>query len=235
MPAQLRAPPENRLLASLPAAEFRRLLARRNPVQLDAGATLIEPGERIRQVLFPIDSLVSLITPVTGRGQLEVGLIGDEGMLGAWLILGVNASPLRAMVLRSGHAWRIDAEAFQGELGRSPTLRRGLNRFLYVLLSQLAQNVACTRFHVVEARLARLLLMTRDRAHSSQIHITHESLASVLGVRRVGVTRAATSLARQKLIRYSRGELEILDACGLEGAACSCYAAVRNTYARVLG
>jgi CRP-like cAMP-binding protein len=210
-------------------------LAHRDPVHLVAGVTLTEPGDVARHALFPIDSFISLIAPVDGDGQLEVGLVGNEGMVGTAPILGVPLSPLRALVQGAGRAWQIDAATLASEIERSTALRRVLHRYVYVLLSQVAQTAACTRFHFVEARLARWLLMTRDRAHSNGFHITHEFLAYMLGVRRVGVTRAASALQRRKLIHYTRGNLEILDDLGLEAAACGCYSAGKATYAEVLG
>ena len=229
-----RRAPENLLLAALPATERRAALARSEKVQLIAGETLTEPGERIQHVFFPTDGFLSLIAPIDPHAQLEVGLLGSEGMLGASLILGVHTSPVRALVQGGGSAWRMDVATFSEARERSPVLERALGRYLYVLLSQIAQAAACGHFHQVEPRLARWLLMTRDRARSSRFHITHELLADMLGVRREGVTQAASALRERNVIRYSRGDLEILDVDGLEASACTCYASSRRAYAHVL-
>jgi CRP-like cAMP-binding protein len=234
VPQPPRSPAKNLLLAALPTDDRQHLLARCEHVELTFAAALYEPGQRIDHVFFPTEGFVSLITPIDGRAGLEIGLVGGEGMVGISMILGVDISNLHALVQGTGTAWRIGVAPFARELKRSSALQRGLNRYLYVVLAQLAQMAACTRFHLVEARLARWLLMTRDRAHSDGFHITHEFLAYILGVRRSGITQAASSLQELKLIHYSRGNIRIIDGEGLEAAACGCYEADRRIYASVL-
>jgi len=225
----------NQLLAGLPLPLLQRLLGSFDPVALRLAQVLCTAGERMRYAYFPTRSFISLIAPLEGHTGLEVGLVGDEGMVGISLMLGIEVAPMHALVQGAGAAWRMESGALLKELRRSPPLQRLLNRYLYVTLTQLAQTAACTRYHLVEPRLARWLLMTRDRAHADEFYITHTFLSQMLGVRRAGITRAAVALRKRSLIRYSRGVLTVLDREGLEEAACSCYATSKDDYTRVLG
>ena len=218
----------NRLLRALPREDYQRLLAELEPVTLTYGQVLYEPGEQIRHVYFPSGAHVSLLMLVAHDKALEVGLVGREGMVGVPLALGLDVSPVRARVQGTGSASRMEAARFREELGRCPPLQRELYRYAYAKLVQARQTAACNRFHHVEARLARWLLMTSDRVRSDQFHLTHEFLADTLGIRRVGVTNAATALQRRKLIGYRRGNIRILDRKGLKAASCGCYEIVRN-------
>jgi len=230
----IRAPTTNLLLTALPDKTLARVLANCESVDLVFADVVCLPGDRIRHVYFPTDSFISLVAPVDGYAGLEVGMVGREGMFGVSLMLGVDVSPLHALVQGAGPALRMDAGRFRRQLAGSLALRQGLNRYVYVLISQLAQTAACTRFHVVEARLARWLSMTRDRAGSDEFYLTQEFLSHMLGVRRVGVTKAASSLQRRKLISYSRGMIRVLDRNGLQGAACGCYLADQKTYDEIM-
>ena len=222
---------ENHLIEMLPRRDRARLLAVCEPFELVLADVLCEPGTPTRHVYFPTDGFISLVALIEGSPALEVGMVGREGMLGAHLALGVATAPLRALVQGPGRARRIGANAFREELARSPALQRGLGKYLYVLMGQLAGSAACLRFHQIGPRLARWLLMSQDRAHADAFHVTHEFLAYMLGVRRVGVTAAASALQRLGLIEYRRGELTVLDRAGLEASACGCYAADRHGYA----
>jgi CRP-like cAMP-binding protein len=228
-------PTGNRLFESLPGDVRRRLLASCESVDLQFAQVIYKSGSRIDYAYFPTRSFVSLVMPVDLKASLEVGLVGSEGMVGIPLALGIDVSPVSAVVQGAGPALRLAAATFCLELGRSQGMRSGIKRYIGVQLAQLAQAAACTRFHVVEARLARFLLMTQDRAHSNAFHVTQEFLALMLGVRRVGVTKAASSLQRRGLIHYSRGDITVRDRRGLKAASCGCYKADLDSYARILG
>ena len=226
---------ENRLLASLTDRGRQAFLECCEPVTLNAAEILGRSGEPIRYVYFPLDCCLLQMTGLDSGERLEVGMVGDEGMLGVSLVLGADVWPQLALVQGPGIALRMGAAAFRRNYRESLSLRQEMHCYVNVLMSQLARAISCTHYHVVEARLARWLLMSRDRAHTTQINLTHESLSELLGVRRAGVTRAANSLRRRKLIRYSRGHITILDAAGLQDAACSCYVADKQTYSSALG
>lgn len=220
----------NQLLTTLPALDRKRLVASSESVELVFAEVLYRSGEVIPHVYFPTGGFISLVTPVSADTCVEVGLIGSEGLLGITLILGNDLAPFQARVQGAGSALRINTASFLRELEQSLALQQILKRYLYVSLRQLAQTAACNRFHVVEARLARWLLMTHDRAHSDTFHVTQIFLAYILGVRRVGITKAALSLQQQNLICYRRGNITILDRAGLEAVACACYQINQETY-----
>ena len=218
----------NRLLFNLPEDEQGQLARMGELVRVDVGDVLYEPGQTVRFIYFPIDCLLSLLAVAEGRMTLEVGSVGREGMIGASVVLGHEMAQVRAVVQRAGRAIRIDADQFRTAYARMEPLQRLLHRYTDTLLAQAIQIAVCSRFHVLEARLARSLLITRDRLQSDKFHLTHEFLAHALGVRRVGVTKAASALQNQKLISYSRGNIEILDAAGLEAVSCRCYELVKD-------
>jgi CRP-like cAMP-binding protein len=225
---------ENHLIELLPRRDRIRLLAVCEPVQLELSEVLCDVGQPTAHVYFPVAGFISLVTQVNGLPGVEVGMVGREGMLGAQLVLGVADAPFRSLVQGAGFAWRIRSSAFRRELAASDALQALLNRYLYVTFVQLASSAACFRFHLIGARLARWLLMTQDRAHSESFRVTHEFLAYMLGVRRVGVTTAAVGFQRSGLIEYHRGNVRVLDRAGLEAAACSCYSEDCQSYAKLI-
>ncbi len=225
----------NLLLDDLTTSVRERFVRRAEVVPVTFGTILCERDESFKYVYFPLSAFISLVAKVGNHPPLEMGLIGNEGMLGATLILGVATSPLRGVVQGEGEALRLSTRDFQEELRRSPALVKTLNRYLYVLMAQLTQTAGCTRFHEVDARLSRWLLMTHDRAHADHFHLTHQFLADMLGVQRSAVTIAAGILQNQGIIHYTRGEITILDRPGLERTACECYAAVVKDYQQVFG
>lgn len=205
------------------------------PVKLVFGQVLYESEARIRYVYFPNDCFVSMLTGVDGDRAAEVGLIGSEGMIGLPVALGIAVSPFRAVVQGGGTAMRMKIADFRREFSESAALRRELFLFTHLLMIQIAQTAACNRFHRATQRMARWILMTSDRIRSNEFRITQEFLALMLGVRRVGISVAASNLRERKLMAYHRGSFTILDHRGLVAAACGCYKKVKDVYARGQG
>lgn len=225
----------NRLLAAMPSEAGRRLAAHGELVELHFAKVLTSPGEHIGHVYFPTTSVIAMACHIDVHSMLGLGLVGNEGMLGLPLILGVRDAAMQIVVQGAGEALRIEAELFRRELALSAGLRHTLAGYLHVVMCHLVQTAACNRFHLVVARLARWLLMTQDRAQSHEFHITHAFLGNMLGVRRVGITKAATYLHNRQLIRYSRGDITVLDRAGLEAISCGCYASDKALYASMIG
>ncbi|MCZ8252335.1 MAG: Crp/Fnr family transcriptional regulator [Hylemonella sp.] len=224
----------NHLLHLLTRKDRDRLLSDCQSVDLKLAEVICESGERMRYVYFPEDCFFSYVALNEGKPSLEIGMVGSEGMLGEQLMLGELAAPFHAVVQGPGLAWRIRSDAFLRQLRESQPLQRVLKRYLHVRLLQLGQLAVCVHFHQVNPRLARWLLMSQDRAHADSFHMTHEFMAYLLGVRRVGITKAAGSLQRDGLIEYHHGFMSVRDRPGLEAAACSCYARDTEVYDRLL-
>ena len=228
----IQAPVLNNLLADLARRDLKRLQPLLTRVPLALGQVLYEPNTRLRYCYFPNDGVISLLTVVAPHKSAEVAMVGCEGMVGMCAAVGVYESQLRAVVQGAGSAMRMSATSLQREFAAHGSLHQGLFRFNHALMGQVAQTAACNRFHKAEMRLARWLLVTRDRLGSERFPLTHQFLSLMIGVRRVGVTTAAGKLARRKLISYSRGNIRILDSKGLEAASCECYGKVKGLYAR---
>jgi CRP-like cAMP-binding protein len=227
-------PVTNHLIDGLSRKDRNGLLDFGETVELTSGQILCEPRHAMPYAFFPLTGLISLVTTLHGHQPLEVGLIGNEGMLGSTLILGLDVAPLQAVVQGPGTALRFGTAQLGRRFRASPLLLKVLQRYQFVLMTQMCTSAACVHFHSVEARLVRRLLMAHDRAQSDHFHLTHDYLASMLGVRRSGVTVAAGALQRKGLICYSRGEISILDRAGLEYACCECYSSTIRDYARLL-
>lgn len=221
----------NQLLDYLPTREREGVLANSEPVDLVFGAALCDRGQPFSHVYFPISGSISLLQTVLGHEPFETENIGREGMLGVTLVLGAKQAPQRAVVHAAGLALRIERERIREAMVRYPALQTILQRYLYVVLTELSQSAGCVRFHDVGSRLARALLLAHDRVSADDLPLlTHRLLADRLGVQRGSVTIAAAKLQRRGIIRYSRGRIAILDREGLESAACGCYRASIEHY-----
>ena len=227
------APAQNHLLSQLPPLVRSRILALSHSVALNLTEVLYPGGQAIDYVYFPLSGFISLVTLIDKKPAIEVGMVGSEGLLGARLALGVKVEPLRAVVQGAGVAWRLRRIDFIKELARNVSFKRLVLRYLNATMTQVTTSAACTRFHGISPRLARWLLMTHDRAHADSFRVTHEFLAYMLGVRRGGITIAASALQSRGVITYHRGQLTVLNRRRLEAAACSCYLADRRAFTSV--
>jgi CRP-like cAMP-binding protein len=221
--------PANRLLNALPKSEYRRLLPELTDVTLDFGETLYERGDIISFVYFPNNSIISLLSTVAVRSTLEVGMVGNEGMVGLSLFMGIDKASTRALVQGGGSAFRMKSAAFRKFSSHTSSMHLLLHRYTHSLLTQISQSSACNRFHTADARLARWLLMTSDRMASNEFRVTQDFLANMVGVRREAVNKVTGALQKANLVKYSRGAFAILDRPGLETLTCPCYAIIRES------
>lgn len=226
--------PENKIIRSLSPADRKRFLAHCEPFELVLSNELSVRDKPLVYAHFPIEGFLSLVINVDAHPPMEVGMVGAEAMLGAELVLGTAATPWRALVQGEGSSWRIGAAQLREQLVAIAPLRALVYSCLLTHLHQQALASACQRFHAIAPRLARWLLMSQDRSRTENFHVTHEFLALMLGVRRVGVTEAASHFQAIGLIEYHRGDLMVLNRPALEEQACSCYAADKQIYRRVM-
>jgi CRP-like cAMP-binding protein len=225
----------NRLLASLSEADLNDISNKMERVPLDFGSVIYESGALIDHVYFPESGIISLLSPVDKNSSLELGLVGNEGFAGLPVFLGVSRSQYRAVVQGSGNALRMPANEFLQECEDKKSLSAIVRHYIHSFITQISQSAACNRFHSIEERMARWLLMTHDRMQVDEFQITHEFLSNMLGVRREAVTRGASELQRKGIISYSRGKLTVIDRNELEKAACRCYEMIKNEGVSVEG
>jgi len=223
-------PVENRLLAALPVDEYQRLQPHLQPIDLKLRQILYGPGERASHVYFPYQSIVSLVSVMKDGRRVEVGLVGNEGMVSTETFMGGNGSPNEAMVQVADSGVRMETEILLKEFKRGGALQVALLRYAQSLFAQVSQCAACNRLHSIEKRLARWLLMVSDRTKTDKIPMTQEFLAFMLGSERSGVTLAAITLQEAKVIEYRRGKITIVDRVGLMAAACECYVVIKKTF-----
>jgi CRP-like cAMP-binding protein len=233
MPSR-RTPRQNRILAALPAAELARLTPHLERVPLPLGAVIYESGGEQGYVYFPASGIVSLLYVMNDGSAAEIAVVGREGMVGIALFMGGETTPSRAVVQSAGSAYRLEAALIKAEFARGGSLQRVLLLYTQALITQMTQTAVCNRHHVLEQQLCRWLLLSLDRLPSSDLVMTQQLIANMLGVRREGVTEAAGRLQADGLIRYRRGRISVLDRAKLEKRACECYGVVRRECDRLL-
>jgi CRP-like cAMP-binding protein len=228
------SPRTNQLLASMPDAEWLRWLPQLELVDMPLGQVLYESGRTLSHVYFPITSIVSLLYVMENGSSAEIAVVGFEGVVGISLFMGGESTPSRAVVQSAGQGFRMQAQTIKDEFNRSGPVMHLLLRYTQALITQMAQTAVCNRHHSLDQQLCRWLLLSLDRLKGTELVMTQELIANMLGVRREGVTEAALSLQKAGLIRYSRGRISVLDREGLEHRTCECYAVVKKEYDRLL-
>jgi CRP-like cAMP-binding protein len=227
-------PRQNQLLAALPQADFDRLSPHLELVRMPLGKVLYESGEHLKHVYFPTTSIVSLLYVMADGASAEIAVVGNEGILGISLFMGGETTPSRAVVQSAGYGYRLKPQLLKQEFNRAGPIMHLLLRYTQALITQMAQTAVCNRHHTVDQQLCRWLLMSLDRLPSNELTMTQELIANMLGVRREGVTEAAGKLQRAGVIRYSRGQITVLDRPRLEQRVCECYAVVKTEFDRLL-
>ncbi len=227
-------PHQNHLLDALPSSDYERIASHLEPIRLSLGEALYESGGQLRHVYFPTTSIVSLLYVMEDGASAEIAIVGNEGILGVSLFMGGDTTPSRAIVQSAGHAFRLRADFLKEEFARFGPTMHLLLRYTQALITQMAQTAVCNRHHSVDQQLCRWLLLSLDRLQSNELSMTQELIANMLGVRREGVTEAAGRLQKAGLIRYSRGQITVLDRAGVEARSCECYQVVKAEFDRLL-
>ena len=227
-------PKRNRLLASLSGSEWQRWLLLLEHVEMPLGHVLYESGITLSHVYFPTTAIVSLLHVLENGSSAEIAVVGNEGLVGVSLFMGGSSTPSRAVVQSAGHGYRLKAKDMKDEFDRSATVLHLLLRYTQALITQMSQTAVCNRHHTLDKQLCRWLLMRLDRLEGTDLEMTQELIANMLGVRREGVTEAAHKLQNAGLIKCSRGHISVLDRPSLEKRACECYAVVKKEYDRLL-
>ncbi|MEQ1516454.1 MAG: Crp/Fnr family transcriptional regulator [Usitatibacteraceae bacterium] len=225
---------QNRLLATLPEEELARWLPHLEPIDLPLGGVLYESGATEKNVYFPTSAIVSLLYVMENGDSAEIAVVGNEGMVGISLFMGGNSTPSRAVVQSAGRGFRLSARLMKDEFALSGPVTRLLLRYAQALITQMSQTAVCNRHHSLDQQLCRWLLLSLDRLPGTELVMTQELIANMLGVRREGVTESALKLQNAGLIKYARGRIKVLDRAGLEARVCECYAVVKNEYDRLL-
>jgi CRP-like cAMP-binding protein len=225
----------NHLLAAVPAEELARLEPDLKAVSLDLGEVIYESGEQLEFIYFPTTAIISLLYIMENGSTAEIGMAGNDGLVGIALFMGGSTTPSRAVVQSAGNAFRLRSRALQSAFGLGGVFQKILLRYTQSLMTQISQTAVCNRLHEVEKQLCRWLLINHDLLQTNELVMTHDLIANMLGVRREGVSIAAGHLQKKGFIKYVRGTITILDRPGLEAAACECYRVVKEEYDRLLG